>query len=428
MEQENNRLVAIIFSLIGGLIGTIPWVLVYVYGNMILALLALIIAVAAWKGYNLAKGKIDKYVPTIIVIVSVISVTIATFIIIPALLLLKGGSTVTIEALKGLYEYNSFASAITKDYLISLLFTFLGISGVITNMKNQIRTGKKVNLMNYTTITDEEKQIMYNAFNKLGALEKQYAKTQKEIVDNIEDDNKEILFMKFLSNGVIKTYKGKYYYSEEVANNPGKAQLKKGMKIFLYTFLIILVVSLSISFLVSKENDSDNDEIEEFQNGEVTYDKVIQDNKISYYLPSNWLEVEKYRKEGTYYYTPSIDKTGYSGIISVSYWESEYTTNDYEKFKDAVKDTYEEDQNESVIDSKMNELTTETSYKVIEIITSYEDDTYPSTEYMYYILGDRVYALVYLTDYYSKYVKEPKTVAYGMVNKFEFIKGEENYG
>ena len=151
-------------------------------------------------------------------------------------------------------------------------------------------------------------------------------------------------------------------------------------------------------------------------------------NQISYDLPSNWLEIEKYRKEGTYYYTPSIDKTGYSGIISVSYWESEYTTNDYEKFKDAVKDTYEEDQNESVIDSKMNELTTETSYKVIEIITSYEDDTYPSTEYMYYILGDRVYALVYLTDYYSKYVKEPKTVAYGMVNKFEFIKGEENYG
>ena len=233
MEQENNRIVAIIFSLIGGLIGTIPWILVYVYGNMIVALLAIIIAMAAWKGYNLAKGKIDKYVPTIIVIISVISVTIATFIIIPALLLVKGGNSVTIEAIKELYEYRSFASAITKDYLISLLFTFLGISGVITNMKNQIRTGKKVNLINYTTITDEEKQTMYNAFNKLGALEKSFAKTQKEIIDNIEDDNKEILFMKFLSNGVIKNYKGKYYYSEEVAKNPGKAQFKKTMKIFL---------------------------------------------------------------------------------------------------------------------------------------------------------------------------------------------------
>ena len=132
MEQENNRLIAIVFSLIGGLIGTIPWVLVYVYGNMIVALLALIIAVAAWKGYNLAKGKIDKYVPTIIVAISVISVTIATFVIIPALLLLKGGSTVTVATIKELYEYNSFASAIIKDYLISLLFTFLGKRVIIT--------------------------------------------------------------------------------------------------------------------------------------------------------------------------------------------------------------------------------------------------------------------------------------------------------
>ena len=428
MEQENNRIVAIIFSLIGGLIGTIPWILVYVYGNMIVALLAIIIAMAAWKGYNLAKGKIDKYVPTIIVIISVISVTIATFIIIPALLLVKGGNSVTIEAIKELYEYRSFASAITKDYLISLLFTFLGISGVITNMKNQIRTGKKVNLINYTTITDEEKQTMYNAFNKLGALEKSFAKTQKEIIDNIEDDNKEILFMKFLSNGVIKNYKGKYYYSEEVAKNPGKAQFKKTMKIFLYTFLILIVFSVIVAILASKDNSSNDDEINEFQNEKVTYNRVTQDNKISYDLPSNWLEIEKYRKEGTYYYTPSIDKTGYSGIISVSYWTTEYTTSDYEEFKAAIKETYEEDQDESVIDSKMNELTTETGYKVIEVVTSYKDDTYPSTEYMYYILDDGAYALVYLTDYYSKYVKDPKTVAYGMVNKFEFIKGEENYG
>lgn len=54
-EVNNNRLIAIIISLIGGIIGTIPWVLVYVYGNMIVAILAVFIAMAAWKGYKLAK-------------------------------------------------------------------------------------------------------------------------------------------------------------------------------------------------------------------------------------------------------------------------------------------------------------------------------------------------------------------------------------
>ncbi len=423
MEEENNRSLAILCSFIGGLIGTIPWILIYVYGNMIVAILAIFIAMAAWKGYNLAKGKTDKYVPTIIVAVSIASVTIATFIIIPALLLLKEGSNVSINSIKELYEYSSFTSGILRDYLISLLFTGLGISGVITNMKNQIRTGKKVNLMDYANISDEEKEIMHNAFNKYGAFDKYSAISQKDILDGIDNENKEFLLMKFTSNGIIKHYKGKYYYNEEIAKNPGKANLKRTMKIVLWIVLIIILISVITTIFSNNKKDNYT---KSTPNEIIEYNEVIQDNKISYLVPNDWIEIEKYRKDNIYYYTPSIDKTGYSGIISVRYGNTDYAIDDFNEFKKTVKEIYENDQDEELLSTTINEFKNELDYNVLEIIMKYDDETYPTTEYLYYIHGNNVYGLVYLTDYYSKYVKEPKKVAYAMVEHFNFIEGENN--
>ena len=424
--EENNRLLAILCSLIGGLIGCIPWILAYVYGNMIVALLAVFIAMAAWKAYNLAHGKVDKYVPAIIVIVSIISVTIATFVIIPALLLFKEGHSFSFSAIKELYEYGTFTSGITRDYLVSLLFTVLGISGVITNMNNQIRTGKKVNLMDYTNISDEEKDVVHKAFLKLGAFDKYSAIEQKTILDNIEDDNKEILFMKFISNGIIKSYKKKYYYSEEVAMNPGKANLKRTFKIVGWVILALILISVIAAVFGSNTDTSSAKKTTDTQSNDIEYNEVRQDNKISYLVPSDWVEVEKYRKDNIYYYTPSIDKTGYSGIISVRYGDVDYSTNEFDEFKKTIKGVIDEDDDPALISLNTNEFKTELGYNVFEIVAEYKDDTYPTTEYMYYILGDKTYGLVYLTDYYSKYVKEPKKTAYAMVNQFKFIRGE-NY-
>ena len=133
--KNNNRLIAIICSLIGALIGTIPWVLLYVYGNMIVAILAVIVAFMALKGYNLAKGKMDKYTPRIIAVVSLTSISIATLVFIPMLLMLKETGITGIDALSSFYEIEEYQRAILGDYIISLLFAILGISGVISSIR-----------------------------------------------------------------------------------------------------------------------------------------------------------------------------------------------------------------------------------------------------------------------------------------------------
>ena len=423
-EVNNNRLIAIIISLIGGIIGTIPWVLVYVYGNMIVAILAVFVAMAAWKGYKLAKGKVDKYVPTIIVIISLISITIATFIIIPALLLLKEGQTANVNTIKQLYEYNSFARAISGDYIISIIFTLLGISGVISNMKNQVETGKDINLLSYTTITEEEKTIIRGAFEKVDAFEKYNAKPKVLILEQLKDNDR-VLLNKFINRGIVRRYKGNYYYSDKFANNPDKERVKSSFKLVLYVFIILIIIAIVGSIFSDKNNNDDDINIYEEEN--ITLNEVIQDNIIKYNVPSNFIEVEKYRKERTYYYTPKIDKTGYSGIISASYGVTDYSIDEYDEFKQILKETYIDTDAEDVISSEMKEFTNRNGYKVVEIITEYQDETYPCTEYMYYIVNEKSYGLIYLTDYYSKYVKDIKEVAYNMVDKFDFIEGDVTY-
>lgn len=144
MEKNEHYIGGIIGSLIGGLIATVPWILMYVYGEMMLSILAIFIAMGALKGYQLGKGKITTKLPIIIIVVSLISVTLATLVIIPLALLAINDARVTMENLNLLYSSSEFTSALMRDYIISVAFTILGISGVISTIKNQLKTGEPI--------------------------------------------------------------------------------------------------------------------------------------------------------------------------------------------------------------------------------------------------------------------------------------------
>lgn len=152
MNENKNYITGILGALVGGLIASIPWILTYVYANMILSILAVIIAMGALKGYQMCNGKVSKALPYIIGLVSLICVTLSTLIIIPALLIAKEGAAICMENFNLLYSSKEFVAAIMADYAISVLFTFLGISGVIANIKQQLSEGKtegiKANLKN----------------------------------------------------------------------------------------------------------------------------------------------------------------------------------------------------------------------------------------------------------------------------------------
>lgn len=128
----------IIGGIIGGIIAAIPWILMYIYGNMLVSILAAIIAFGVNYGYRLLKGKVDTKLPLIITIISLVIVIVITTVVIPLLLLSKEGYDSSIANLQILYQNSEYTSAVVRDLIISIVFTILGISGIVRKIKTEV--------------------------------------------------------------------------------------------------------------------------------------------------------------------------------------------------------------------------------------------------------------------------------------------------
>lgn len=243
----------ILGGFIGGCIATIPWILTYVYANRILAILSVVVALGVLKGYQVFKGKIDEKLPIFIAILSVLSITLATFFAIPILLFIKENIPFHISTIKYLLSNNEFISALVKDYIVSLLFTFLGISGILKNIKNQIDNYEtetiKINFQNnVVTNNNQEKIEMFReAFKKLDAFKKENAVEKEKIIEEIENPDAKIFFKNLRVQQIIAKYKGKYYFKEKYANSV----LKRFLKLFFMIYGFLIVVVVLIIFLIT---------------------------------------------------------------------------------------------------------------------------------------------------------------------------------
>lgn len=145
-ETNNGYLFGIIGSILGGLVASLPWIIMYVYVEMMWSFMAFLIGYGAFLGYKLFKGKMDIKVPYIIGIVSIMVIIFTTLYVIPALLIIKEGLTPNFEILSLLYSNTEFKSAIIKDLIFAVLFTVLGVSGIFKTLKNQAKNGEELTL------------------------------------------------------------------------------------------------------------------------------------------------------------------------------------------------------------------------------------------------------------------------------------------
>lgn len=247
-EQNETRDGNIVFGIIGGVIGgiiaTLPWILMYVYGNMMWSFLGLIIGLGVFKGYEICKGKMDKKVPYIVAIISIICITIATLYVIPQLLLIKELGRTSMEALKYMYSLSEFRGAIIQDYIYSLLFTVLGISGIVSSIKRSIARGdEKVNwnLPAYAP-KDEEIDEIKKIFKDRNAMDKDHTIEKKELLNLLKGEYKTLRFL--TARGIIVSKKGGYFYSEANETNPMIRSFKIIGITFAITFGIIILIAL----------------------------------------------------------------------------------------------------------------------------------------------------------------------------------------
>ena len=143
MEEKISKkyLLGIFGALIGALIGAIPWVLLYVFADLMYSLLAIIIVVCSFYGYKFTKAKIDKKLPIILSITSFIAITITMFLIIPVCYLANELGQVSWEMIQAIYSSSEFLGSLMTDYLISLLFGAVVIGVIIYNLNKQLKSG-----------------------------------------------------------------------------------------------------------------------------------------------------------------------------------------------------------------------------------------------------------------------------------------------
>lgn len=379
-----KNVLAMIGAMLGGLIATLPWVLVYVYGNMMYSILAIFVAMGALFGYQLFKGEINKNLPIKIVIVSLLSITIATLVIIPCLLLAHEGAVVSIDNFKYLYSDSDFIGGIITDYIVSVLFTLLGISGVIKSIKNQVANNSdkiKIDLRNGNNKKD--RMLIKKILLDKGAIDSNSAYVFSD-EDKINNDTLNILLT---SGEVVRVDDDKYYYDskKEIEN---KKQNKKS------TIIVIVLLLAVIGVLVyfanrNSNNDSDND------------NKTQE--LIKYTVPSGYVKYDD--EEGGYLYVLNNDLSGDLGYIDVYNLDGEYEYST--EFINNIMTTIEKEG--KLLDT--DEFTNKYNYKVVYFEVKY--DKYSMM--VYYIFSGSDLGVVEVINYSdnSRLYSDGKEIANG---------------
>lgn len=260
-NPQGSYITGTIGAIIGGAIASLPWVLVYVYGNMIVAILAILIALGAFYGYKIAKGKMGKGLPAIIAIVSVAIIVVLTTIVCPLVILSNLGVDPSFDTMQRVYSDEQMAAAIMQDALVSIAFTIVGIAGTIKSMSMQIKSGSKDIKFSEQPLTDnfkkyvkEQAEETKKAFESLGALNSENTAEKKEIINelvmthNVVERKAKANFQLLYNNRIIKKVKGKYYYDVENEETNISNARQNSATSNTKTGIITLVVILAIIF------------------------------------------------------------------------------------------------------------------------------------------------------------------------------------
>lgn len=368
--MEKGYFKGILGALLGGIVASIPWILVYVYANMIYSILAVIIAMGALKGYQLFHGKVDRKLPIILVIVSLLSITLSTLVIIPCLLIVKNSGTISIANLNLLYSNEEFIRALIGDYVISVLFTILGISGVISSVRRQIIDSEDSGNVDFdfnTGNNKKDKEKVKEYFLIRNATSENSAVKVEESA-NINFNTLNLL----VSQRIVLQKDDKYYYSLEEAEKLRK-QTKKTLIITITTTVVVIAAIIGAFIFF---ND----------------DKLTEEIDFYYSVKSDYKEYIDEENEDSWIYVPKTDLSGDSGYFTVYYLEGsyEYSTEWVEDIKTSFRsfDELKEIKSDDYFKNKNG----------LEVV-SFELLFDEYTDTIYYVIGKSKLGVVEIIDY-----------------------------
>lgn len=137
--EDKNYFSGFIGALIGGMVSSIPWILVQIYLNKMAAALAVLIGIGALKAYYMFKGQLGRATRWIIAFCTLFSVVFAQF------------AAIAIEFIKYNIplQYGNFVKLLSDPEMgnvfkinlrLSLFMAFLGIIGLFFELKGDAKS------------------------------------------------------------------------------------------------------------------------------------------------------------------------------------------------------------------------------------------------------------------------------------------------
>lgn len=395
-EEKNNYFIGAVGALIGALVGAIPWVLMYVFANMMYAVLAILIVICSFYGYKITKAKIDKKLPIILSIASFIAITVTMFVIIPMCMMVQNNVEVSLETFQFLYSYDDFLTAMIGDYIISLIFGIVVISGIIINLNKQIKNGvesKDIKIIaqdaTNNSFSKEDIEVVKNAFEKNEALDKKHTITKELIIEELErtfDSEKARRIFDYLKvQQIIKKKSRKYYFSEKAQKS---AFYRYGIT-SLRTFVIVMIIAVALASIIIFTEQKNMDNIDNETNLAETreYDLGISDFKIE--VPEDMYILSE--SEINYYFGENY-ADAYDCIAVSQDFEKIIMVFTDEKGEKSAKDYLKEAINSNDTEIKEEKIKDNTFYTV-EFTYEDDDNTY-ITKNCVYDAGDKFVCIV----------------------------------
>ena len=238
-ENKGNIFSGIAGALIGGFIAAIPWIVAYVFLNLISSLAAILIATGAYTGYKKLNGPVNKSTIWIIGFITLIVVSVANFVIIPLVYLAKDGFALNMTYYKWFFSSDELILGMIKDYVVSIIFAFIGIQSVVRNIRNDRGIDDPASYQNVDAKLADIKSVFskYHAFDKDNAI-------PKEMV--LSETGNTQLFRSLCAQRVIRRYRGNYYFDERAETD----SFYRTRKVLVYAFSVAIIV-VAVVFILA---------------------------------------------------------------------------------------------------------------------------------------------------------------------------------
>lgn len=137
--EEKNYLFGLLGALMGGILGSVPWILVQVFLNRIVAVLAIVIGLGALKGYGILKGRMGPLTRWIILFSTIVSVVLAQYAGL-AIELIRNDIPVSYGNFVIAFSIPEVVDSFRANLIMSLILALLGIAGMFFGMKGDSKS------------------------------------------------------------------------------------------------------------------------------------------------------------------------------------------------------------------------------------------------------------------------------------------------